>query len=147
MCPLWRISLISSPSPSLMISTLPFANGLVCTPSTTQGLRGSVGMATAYFNRHSTYWMPTYGLLDIFIMTFYGWKLLSNYDTMCQIDSCQIWTSRDSRSAQIGPDRTNRAAPRAAPAQRFYFVVFTFVLFTINIFCLYICFPSITPLF
>ena len=147
MCLLRRISLISSPRPSLMISTLPFANGLVCTPSTTQGLRGSVGMATAYFNRHSTYWMPIYGLLDIFIMTFYGWNKLSICDTMCQIVSCHFWTSRDSRSAQIGPDRANRAAPRAAPAQRFYFVVFTFVLFSINLYYLLFCFPTITLLF
>ena len=104
-------------------------------------------MATAFSTGIQLIWMPTIGLLDIFIMTFYGWKLLSIYDTMCQIDSCQIGTSRDSRSAQIGPDQANRTVPRATPAQRFYFVVFTFVLFSINIYYLYICFPSITLLF
>ena len=149
MSPLRRISLISSPSPCPMISTLPFANSLVCAPDSTQGLRGSVGMATA-FSTGINLWMQTldiFGHLDIFVLTFIGWKKLSICDTMCQIDSCQIWTSRDSRSGQIGPDRANRAAPRVGPALRFYFVLFTLLLFTINLYFTPFCSLSITPLF
>ena len=114
MCPLRRISLISSPRPSLMISTLPFANGLVCTPSTTQGLRGSVGMATAYFNRHSTYLDATMDFWT-FLYDFYMAGISCQFVTLCVKLSAVTFgppgTPDRPRLAQIGRIAQRRAQP------------------------------------